>query len=152
VNRRWLDKVDLTERERKVADVAINASRDLQHQTLRRVILGMGFAVLLSIAGGVTGWALVERESSSRAEQIKEESRARDLSIQSSRRENLIRNCEESNARNRATKEQLRIVSAKRPMTTDEKRRLAATILLIDALVPPRESCEEYADARLRLG
>lgn len=145
-------KVDeLSEREWALVHFCAQANA----QILRRVIAGLGVALLISIGGSTVGWYLTRHESVVRTN-----------AIQESRQDVLRENCLETNSRNRGTLEKLALVAPKNP-TPRQLQSLQSTKLLISALVPyrgdatlksdaararsEREACTAYAQSRVGL-
>lgn len=135
---------DLTDRELHAAKVV----GEHYAGKLRAVVVAVGFALAIAMGGGVTGWVLIREEASNRAEDLAVESAKRADRIQDSRLQIIIDGCEQTNTRNRETNAKLDALQPK-PSTRESRRGVAATRLLIQALVPFNPDCEKSARARL---
>lgn len=105
---------------------------------LRTVVIAVAVAILIGTSGNIVGWVLTRNESVHR-----------DRAIQESRLELLIDSCEATSKRNLDTKAALDGFVPKQP-TLRERRGIATTKLLIDALAPYTRDCPATQRARLR--
>lgn len=126
------DGCPLTERELYAAEV-VGAHYRLK---LRRVVIGVAVAILISVVGTTVGWTLTRNESLHRTNDI-----------QTSRLQLLIETCEASNARNLNTKDAIDDL-VKHP-SARERRSIASTKLIVDALAPFTPDCRGVARTRL---
>lgn len=159
------DDLELDEREQILADRAaakVLATQEVagerQRIVLRRVVIAVAIALLISLGGTTLGWYLSQQQ----AERINEEAVHRAEAIQSSRLQVLTENCQETNRRYRGTNDKLDELAAKiKHPTARQTRGTQSAKLLIAALVPytgdPTKNivagdaaCVRYAKQQLR--
>lgn len=142
---------ELTPRERAVYDLAVrNALEVAEHDRsiLRKIVVAVAIVSAMVIGGVVLGWTAVEHESTQRAKQASDESKARALAIQQSRFTNTRDSCVDLTTRNHKTILALNSQLPKHP-TKDDRDRIAAAILIINALVPAHKNCDKIASRRV---